>query len=402
MNETIFIQFYSRIENTNPKYKGQSMYEVCNGFSETLDLCKSKGDMLWVNFTKQQKTYGKNVTNEFEYTLPINKGTIYVSVFYFSQLDLVFNWARENPNIKFVTGGPASNPRTYILKSPIIPPNLFIMDCTVEEYFGVPNFSHKWKLELPNEDHSMTLLYTYFLRSTCYWGKCIFCNFSQGARCRPSYGFEFLDVQYTGFQRICLYSPSVNHNELKIIFENIPYSENIRYDIFIRGNKREKDALKQIIENKKNRLPQVKFMIGVDFASSRMLKYINKNILLDEVIEVLDVIAMFNKEDTQVQLSFIVGWGNLTQQDVEETREFISKLPYDKVKFTFGLSMLSARPHTFVYDNFQKKSDLVNGNFIYGFMPVVSQEQIELSKQVAHILYEPGVTVFDYYNVREI
>ena len=40
MRETLFRQFYGK---TNSNW-----FDLCNGFSDTFDLCKSKGDFLWM------------------------------------------------------------------------------------------------------------------------------------------------------------------------------------------------------------------------------------------------------------------------------------------------------------------------------------------------------------------
>ena len=92
----------------------------------------------------------------------------------------------------------------------------------------------------------------------------------------------------------------------------------------------------------------------------------------------------------------------MIQSDVESAKEFVENLPYDKVKFTFGFAMLSARPNTYVFDNFKIKNKLMYGPFYYGYDPLINQEQIDITKQVANILYKPGVTVFDYYKIKDM
>ena len=402
MNDTLFLQFYSRIENTNPRFKGHSFYEVCNGFSDTWDLCKSKGDFLWINHIKQGKSYGKNVDTKFNTKLPIDKGTIYISAYYFSQLQQVYEWACDYPNITFWVGGPSANPNTFKVDYSIFPSNMNIIGTTVEEYFNVPNFSGKWKLELPDKDHSMTLLYTYNIRSSCYWGKCNFCNFSQGTRVRENLKFEFLDVKYDGFQRVALYTPSITPDQIFKVFD-IPYNKNMRFDIFLRPDKPVRDALLKVLKTKKDRCPQIKFMFGVDFPSEKMMKYMNKNTTLDEMLETINIISEFDSTDIQIQLPFIMGWDNLEQSDLDEMEIFLEKIPYDKMKFSFGLTMLSARPNTWVFDNYKSKKDLYYGPFFYGFDPIISEEQMEFSRKGAELLYKYNdVTVFDYYDIRNL
>lgn len=403
MKDILFLQFYSRIEDTNPRFKGHSFYEICNGFSDTYDLCKTKGDFIWNKHVKQPMSMGKNLKTKFNSKLPIDKGTIYISAYYFSQLRQVYEWAIDYPNITFMVGGPSANPKTFYVDYSIFPSNMNILGETVEEHFGVPNFSGKWRLDLPpGEDHSMTLLYTYNIRSSCYWGKCNFCNFSQGSRIRKKLNFEFLDVEYNGFQRVALYTPSISPSEIKQIFE-IPYNKNMRFDIFLRPDSFIRDALRDVLKNKKDRCPQIKFMFGVDFPSEKMLKYMNKNTTLDDMLKTINVISEFDSNDIQVQLPFIMGWDCLEQSDIDEMEIFLEKIPYDKMHFSFGLTMLSARPNTWVWDNYKSKKDLYHGPFYWGFDPVISDEQLRLSKKGAELLYKyHDVTVFDYYDIRNL
>ena len=131
-----------------------------------------------------------------------------------------------------------------------------------------------------------------------------------------------------------------------------------------------------------------------------MLKYINKNITVDGILKTIEVISNYGDEDIQIQLPFILGWDNLTDNDLEALESFLNKLPYDKVKFSFSVNLLTAKPCTYVYENYKKGQELYIGPFLYGFMPLIDDEQIYLSKQAVDIMDTKGVTVFDYCNFR--
>ena len=401
MSETLFVQFYSKIENTNPNFKGYSIYELCNGFSDTYDLCKNKGDFYWVNSSKQLKGFGKNKVKDTNFNLPINQGIVYVSVYYLSQLYQVYLWALQYPNINFIAGGPAVNQNIFELKIKL-PKNINLIESTVEEYFGVTNFSYDWNLELPDNDYSMILSYTYTLSSRCYWGKCIFCNYSQGKRNRPDICFNFLDVPYLGRQRINLYTPSMTSKQLNNILYTLPYDDKVRYDIYLRGNKMERETLKQIFANRTSKFPQVKFIIGVEFPTNRMLKYINKNVNVDGIIKTINLIADNARNYIQIQLPFILGWNNLEKNDIVDLKKFFKQLPYDKIRITFSANMLTAKLNTPVYDTYERKKELYIGPFYYGFMPLISNEQLQLSKDAIELMFDQNVTVFDYHNIRNM
>lgn len=401
MKETLFVQFYSKIEDTNPRFKGHSLYELCNGFSDTYDLCRDKGDFVWINHSKQLKGYGHSIDDHIDVDFPINKGTAYISAYYLSQLYQAYLWALKYPNIEFIVGGPASNPQTYEVDETIFPSNLKIIYQSVEEYFGVPNFSYPWKLVFPDAKENFTLTYSYILSSTCYWGKCIFCNYKyQGKRDRPKINFEFRDVKYNGKQRIHLYSPAMTATQLNEVLYQLDHEDNIRYDFYLRCNKSERDTLEQIFKDKRYNFPQSKFIVGVEFPSERMLKYMNKNITVDGILKTIEVISNYGDEDIQIQLPFILGWDNLTDNDLESLESFLNKLPYDKVKFSFSVNLLTAKPCTYVYENYKRGKELYIGPFLYGFMPLIDDEQINLSKQAVNIMDTKGVTVFDYCDIR--
>jgi len=378
-----------------------SLYELSNGFSDTYDLCKSKGDFLWFNHSKQIKGYGNNEHINDDVYLPIDKGTVYISVYYLTQLHQAYKWAMMYPNIKFIVGGPSAGPKNYIVDPKIFPNNLIIVDSTVEEYFNIPNFSYPWKLELPDEPHDMWLTYSYTLRSSCYWGRCSFCNLSYGTRERPKINFEFEDVQYDGKQRVNLYTPSMTASQLRTLFYKLEYKEDVRYDIYLRGNKSERNALKEIFEARSTQFPQTKFFIGVEFPSEKMLLHMNKNATVDGILKTINMISQYGNEDIQLSLSFILGWNNFDQSDMNSLKDFLNKLPYDKIKISFSVNLLTAKPYTKVFDEYERKTEKYIGPFFYGFMPKISDEQMSYSKQAIDILFDCGVTVFDWHNIKK-
>ena len=65
----LFIQFYSYNEKFN-------RYDLGNGFSDTYDLCKNNGDMIWLNHNlpdNSKKKFGYN--NNFI----IDKGVVFIN-----------------------------------------------------------------------------------------------------------------------------------------------------------------------------------------------------------------------------------------------------------------------------------------------------------------------------------
>ena len=389
MKDTLFIQFYSKTKKYNLE-GSVSFYEVDNGFSDTWDLCKSKGDFLWVNLESDES-----------HELPIQVGTAYVSVCYLTHLYRTYEWAIRYPNINFIAGGPATNPNKYQVDDSLIPKNLNIITCTVEEYFNVPNFSYPWKLELPtDESENDALSFMYTLSNICYWNKCIFCSFSDlKLRKRPEIKFGFKNVTYSGHKTVNLYSPSISPIQLDILLSNLTYDEKTRYDIFIRADKEIREVLKKVLIKKQKDLAFCKFFLGVEFPSNRMLKHMKKNNTVEDFLETINVLSEYgDKKNLIMHLPFILRWNNLESSDILELDKFLNKLDSDKARFVFSIYPIEVLINTPIYNNnmYEIEQKLYVGPFYYGFKPRVSKNQINLSKQALELLNNQKIKTFDY------
>jgi hypothetical protein len=107
MGDTLFVQFFNEIKET--------YFDLCNGFSDTYDLCKSKGDLYWTQHEADQTKWylDETYTNR---ELPISSGTVYISAIYVNHLYQSYIWAREYPDIRFIVGGPVAAERRVDVK----------------------------------------------------------------------------------------------------------------------------------------------------------------------------------------------------------------------------------------------------------------------------------------------
>jgi len=173
MNNILFIQFFGRT--------GSGWFDLCNGFSDTFDLCRSKGDFLWIPLEQDtDKWYDESAYQPI--SLPIEKGTVYVSASYVNQLYQAYLWAIQYPDIHVIVGGPVASERYatepgwhsvhFKVENPL-PPNLTLTGQSVESLFGVPEFSGKWHLEVPHQiPEDSRIYFSYTLENQCYWKKC--------------------------------------------------------------------------------------------------------------------------------------------------------------------------------------------------------------------------------------
>jgi hypothetical protein len=378
MRDTLFLQFYS-------KSRFSDYYDLGNGFSDTWELCKSKGDMIWFEYdgllwstvdalVRDIAPLWKCETVE----LPIKKGTIYVSALYVMHLYQCLVWAKKYPNIKFIVGGPAVRSDLYVVEEEM-PSNLIITSQTVEELFSVPNFKYDWKLEVPDNVSGKDIIFSYTLDTSCYWSKCIYCNYAFcKQRIRDDITFGFENVEHDALKIVKLNSPSLTPKLLDDVIPRLPRNNDIKYDMYIRSCKAENDALKRVIRGTETL--NMKFISGIEYPSDRVLKMLDKGITVKEI---LNTINIFDKSSHELLLFIILFWDNLQESDLDDMEKFIDVLPHS-VKI--ALTRIFVKPYTKLFDEYEPAKQVSIGPFYLGFIPKINQDQIELSKRAKQII----------------
>jgi hypothetical protein len=388
MADTLFLQFYNEIKG--------SYFDLCNGFSDTYDLCKEKGEFYW---TEHEVDYTKWYL-EGTYTnrkLPIDRGTIYVSALYVNHLYQAYVWAREHPDIEFIVGGPVAaesriDPKGW---NPIylemdtdeaLPSNLTVTGKSVEDWFGVPNFSGKWKLELPEYiPNHRKIYFSYTLDNKCYWSRCTYCNLALFAdelfRKRKHMGFEFRDLTHNGSKIVRLNTASITPKHIRELLPDLPCGDDIEYRVFMRPATAENDALEEVFRGWKGEIPNLMFGIGMEFPSSRMLKYVCKGF---DKAEMLESLRICNGHGIRVNANFILGWNNLIENDLRELEDFMDRIPESSLT-NLQLRWLLAHPFTKIHDTCEGEPIRL-GPFYLGFRVEVSEKQMALNLQAAEII----------------
>jgi len=390
MKDVLFLQFVT-------KGRFHDFYDMGNGFSDTYDLCKSKGDFYLMDYRFLERgSMGKMITDterwdKFEsLELPISKGTIYVSAIYVLHMYQVYVWAKKYPNIKFIVGGPSALSSLYIMTKEM-PKNMVIYEGSLEKYFGVPVFSYEWKIDIPPFVTGKDIVMAYTIDNSCYWGKCTYCNhlFYKERRVRKQFDFEFKDIKHDGLKIIRLNSPSLSPSIMKSIFPELPCKDDFRYDVYMKMGKQENDALKEIFPHIDNH--NFRFITGLEFPSEEILSRLNKGIIMDDVYDMMET---FRHNNHIFQIFLIMFIDDLTEKNVDEMQIFIDKVPRD-ANISLALTRIFAKPHTVLYDQYKKGTDVNIGPFYIGYIPDLSIEQIKRGREIKNICYQyPDVLDF--------
>lgn len=386
MEDVYFLQFANKM-----KIHGNDYLALGNGFSDTLDLCKERGDIVWVEQDQAHGYEEKSIKLCWKRKCPIEKGIVYVSAITLLNLYQIYIWAKTKSKVNFIVGGPAVCSSIFRLEKEL-PHNMVITTETVEERFGVKDFSYQWKLE-PPKINSEGIAFAYTIDTQCYWSKCIFCgpHSSCTRRVRPSFNFEFKNLEYSDLVFIRLNTPSFSSkNILKL--RNLPNRDNFKYNLLIRGTRNESQAMKTLIETTGGKL---KFVVGVgiEFPSDRMYSYVNKGIKLKEMIESIKTLS--NLENVTLILTAILGWNNLTDIDIVELEKFLNEIKGQNINKII-LHRLRYPHNREIHNNGKVLKETRIDPFYTGYFPKLEQIQ-EVLNYKARVLFHRFQKVVDRY-----
>jgi hypothetical protein len=388
MRDTLFIQFYSSVRD---RYT-----DLCNGFSDAHALCRQHGDFYWQEHTADPADW-EDETIYHRRPLPIKRGRAFVSAVYVHHLYQAFIWARENPDVTFVVGGPVAAERgdrrgqwapLYIdVRDPdAVPPNLTITGKSVEEWFGVANFSHPWVLTLPDDlPPDRAVYFSYTLDNGCFWRKCIYCNIALHARelfrRRERYDLEFSRLTHPGRKLVRLNTGSVSARHIRDLVPVLPRRDGFEYRLFMRPGRPETEALQTVAAALPGRLPEMMIGIGMEFPSERMLAFIQKGFVPQEMD---DFLAVCRNHRIRINANVILGWGNLVDSDIGDLDRYLAAMPPGSLA-NVQVRWLYAHPRTAIHGQFE--GEPINlGPFYLGFRTRVSREQAERNRQAADII----------------
>jgi len=402
MSNVLFLQFYSK----RKKNKG-SEFTLNNGFSDALLECKNRGDLIWYEHNLDETKY--YLENEYPIqTLPISKGIIYISAVYPNHLFQAYLWAKMYPNIQFNVGGPvlfgcegASDLNTQFLFFNInqkMPSNLYLTGMSVEQLLNIPDYSIPWTLELPKEiTFNDSIQFSYTLENQCYYKKCIFCSTTHQLKSQYR-SRQHMDLDYEQFSRykfntIRLNTGSITPYHIENIIPKLSAGDNIAHYLFIRIVQRDLECLKNTL-SKLDVIPNFIIGTGLEFPTERMWRYIKKgfsfkNLLLLSGIRIQAMVGLSS--------SAVVGWNNLTKQDIIELENNINLIPDEAIN-AVRMWWLFAHHRTEIFDTYDGRDEnsLTVGPFDFGFSVKLNQEQQELNHQAVNIIKNRFKLVKDF------
>lgn len=384
MQDVLFVQFLSRSR--------RGYWDLSNGFSDTYALCRQRGEFHWVvHEPESDKWYAEETYTRRR--LPMDRGTVYVSASYINHLYQAYVWAQMYPAVSFVVGGPVAAARHCNAKAwePLyfsvrdqakLPENLAVTGQSVENVFGVPDFSGRWRLAVPHEtvDPDAPVYISYTLDNGCYWGRCIYCNIKEAPvelfRQRKEMGCEFAGLHHPGRKIVRLNTGSLTPAYIRRVLPNLPVREDLEYRTFMRCSDAENRALDRVLAERSGDLPELTLGIGIEFPSDRMLAYMDKGITCGDILETLRICR---RHDIKVNGNLILGWGNLAEPDVGNLERFFEEMPEGSLA-SVQLRWLFAHPRTVIHEQYDGEPVFL-GPFYLGFRVQIPEAQQALNSE---------------------
>jgi len=371
MSNVIFLQFYYNLDGS---------LVICNGLSDTYDLCNSYGDMFWADEHRLD-----------DIVFPFNKGKIYISAVFMNHLLQTIKWTEQYPDIKFIVGGPIVGFDAVQSYKPYFDiPNLIMTTQSIEEYFNVEQFCGKWRLPIDKinvvGDYD-TIYFGYTVTNKpCYWSKCNFCSMPPGInRTRTNWDMSCInDIPFEGTKLARLTTNALTLANIKTILPNLKYDDDIFYDVYLRGTQKECDALEKVL-SRYDVIPNLKFRMGVEFPSDRLLNHANKGTTKDGLINTINMLKSY--DNVQVYINFIKNWPDIIPGDIDHLRNFTDRVQMGNIEKVVAFDLfcpVGSKFHSMYKNRIKKK--MYSGPVYKGFFPKLTDEETKLNQQAFDII----------------
>lgn len=373
---TYFLQFY---REESYLYGNEMYLNYLNGLSYVWDQLKNKGIIVW-----------KNVDDE---TPLAEEGIIYASVWYTKSLRLLYNWAKQYPNLEVYICGPLI--LHYDLSIGKELSNFHIRRENAEDLI-CDGVTSPWNLELPNEQKPVGYSVSVVDGYGCYWGKCRYCKITGKLKYRNINKIPVIDISVPKY--IWIHAYSLPPSLLGTLYPKFEKRDDVKYATYVRADKYITDALKVTIPNLSVETKYLGFNIGIEFPSDTMLQYMDKGVTVKEY---LDFIELACDHDIRLHFNLILGWKNTTEKELKDVDVFLNKLskiskPNTITANIYPLTVVKDRKIISEYteeeiEPLETDYDVLVGN------PKLTKEQIELDNRIRTLYRDyPFLKIHDW------
>jgi hypothetical protein len=355
-----------------------------NGFSTAWNICKKNGDIVWISHEEK---------------LPIEKGTVYVSCWFKKDARQAAKWAKENPNLNIIVGGPVVT--YYNLNVGTELTNFkYINRKNVEEVFKVSDKELMWNLEYINENKD--IWYTFALEKYhgCYWNKCRYCKIVDDESYRNFK--EIPIINHSGHKNIWLHTYSISPNTIKELFHKFPKRNDVSYMTYMRADNAILKALKESFYKMVAPTKNLLFSLGIEIPSNRMLKLLRKGSTIKQYLNVIKLLCDYGCE---IHFNLMTDWDNLTKNDVDNVNYFLTEL--SKIEGAKNI-MADLYPIQVVYDrpfakDFKNLIKEENSNWDLDiYHPLLDDKQIKLNDQIRKLYHNFNFSKFIDFTGRKL
>jgi radical SAM superfamily enzyme len=331
MKNILFIEFYYILPNN-------SIMVLNNGFSPCYNLCNN---IISIEIRLDDLDYTLNLLRK---ALTLEKfDMVYVSSFYLWHTIFVYKIASEFPNINFIVGGPDASSSKVNTKLLFEQDNFKLTSEPLRSIFPEIYHERKWGLNFPKLESNIKNIEFSMCNSrrTCSWGKCKFCTSNSkfpriNSGDDPIINFiENIPTELRETKQLLIHTqfPDITFKELRELTPIFNYDIRINYCSALRAVKIDrlkkfKDVLVEILNPNR-----ISFQIGIEFLSNRMLEYMNKGLTVDDYVGTITLLQELN---FSINLNIILGWNNLTFNDVKEFNNALEKFDSSKVRIVLG------------------------------------------------------------------
>ena len=196
-----------------------------------------------------------------------------------------------------------------------------------------------------------------FPNNNCYWNKCSFCAINEKYICPTNDWNINATIQYLnhlkniGIEKFWALDEAIPAKVLEKLSEAI-IQNNLNFDWHVRS-RIEKEFLENNIPQKLCDSGLKHILFGFESASPRILSLMNKTNQVDSYLSTAEnIVKVFNDLNIHIHFPVIIGFPTETEQERQETLDFMSYLEQHYSYFSYNINILNLDVASELYKNF--------------------------------------------------